>query len=93
MFNLAAMPTLNIKLFAVLRERLGRDRESLDYEGPLTVARLLELLRARHPDQARVLDQCKVAVNRVFAPADHEIRPDDEVALIPPIAGGSRCTG
>lgn len=82
------MATVTIKLFAVLRERLGRDAEALDYEGTLTVARLLELMRARHPEHTRVLDQCKVAVNRVFSAPDHEIAPGDEVALIPPIAGG-----
>ena len=83
------MPSVTIKLFAVLRERLGRDAEPLEFDGALTVAGLLDAMRARHPDQARVLDQCKVAVNRVFCPADHVIQPGDEVALIPPIAGGS----
>lgn len=83
------MPSVHIKLFAVLRERLGRDSEPLEFDGTLTVARLLDLMRARHPEHARVLDQCKVAVNRVFCPADHAIAPGDEVALIPPIAGGA----
>jgi molybdopterin converting factor small subunit len=30
----------------------------------------------------------RIAVNRKFAPADQRIGPDDEVALIPPVAGG-----
>ena len=83
---------VTVKLFAVLRERLQRDTEDLEVDGPLTAAGLLDAMRARHPAHARVFDQCRVAVNRVFCAADHAIRPGDEVALIPPIAGGSRCT-
>lgn len=82
------MPRIDVKLFAVLRERIGRDVEPVDFEGPLTAGRVLDLLRARHPDHARVLDQCRVAVNRVFVGADQPVAPGDEVALIPPIAGG-----
>lgn len=29
-----------------------------------------------------------VAVNRVYAPKDRVLAPDDEVALLPPVAGG-----
>jgi molybdopterin converting factor subunit 1 len=86
------MPRLEVKLFAVLRERIGRDVEPVDVDGPLTAGGLLDLLRARYPDHARVFDQCRVAVNRTFINKDHAIAPGDEVALIPPIAGGSRCT-
>lgn len=82
------MASVTVKLFAVLRERLGHDSVLLEFDGSLTVASLLARMRAEHPAQVRVLDQCKVAVNRVFCPPDHPIQPGDEVALIPPIAGG-----
>ena len=82
------MPTVTVKLFAVLRERLQRDSEELEVAGPLTAAALLDRMRVLHPEHARVFDQCRVAVNRVFCAADHAIAPGDEVALIPPIAGG-----
>ena len=86
------MPRVDVKLFAVLRERIGRDVEAVEFDGDLTAGRLLDLLRQRYPDHARVFDQCRVAVNRTFCNADQPIESGDEVALIPPIAGGSGCT-
>lgn len=82
------MPTIQVKLFAVLRERIGLETEDVPFEGALTAGGLLDLLRQRHPDHARVFDQCRVAVNRTFCPLSHPIAEGDEVALIPPIAGG-----
>ena len=82
------MANITIRLFAVLAERLGRDTEAVDTAEPLTVARLMDLLKSRHPDQARIIDQCRVAVNREFRSADHPITATDEVAIIPPISGG-----
>ena len=30
----------------------------------------------------------RVAVNQDYVPGDHPVRPDDEVALFPPVTGG-----
>ena len=82
------MPTITVRLFAVLAERIGRDTEALSTDSSLTVAGLLDLLKARHPEQARVIDQCRVAVNREFKASTDPVAPGDEVAIIPPISGG-----
>ena len=82
------MATVQVKLFAVLRERLGAETHALEFEGALTAAGLLDRMRDRWPEHARVFDQCRVAVNRVFVAGEHPIAAGDEVALIPPIAGG-----
>jgi molybdopterin converting factor subunit 1 len=79
---------LEIKLFAVVRDRLGRDTERLEIDGPLTAGDVLSLLTTRHPDLAPVLGQCRVAVNRVFVASSAPVAEGDEVALIPPVAGG-----
>ena len=51
-----------------------------------TVADLVTRLRDGHP--AELPPRPLVAVNREYATYDQVIEPGDEVALIPPVAGG-----
>jgi molybdopterin synthase catalytic subunit len=72
-----------------LRERLGRSEESVALPTPSTVADLLDTLASREPFVARARGRFQVAVNRHIVLSSHELAEDDEVALIPPVAGGS----
>lgn len=81
------MATLTVRFFAVLKERIGHECETLEISGTITVPRLVEMLKERFPDQAPVIDRCRVAVNQELSMGD--VAPGDEVALIPPISGGS----
>ena len=74
--------------FAVLRERAGRDRDTLDLPSGATVAALLEQLGVRHPALAGLEGRIQVAVNRQMVPRTHLLAAGDEVALIPPVSGG-----
>ena len=80
---------IRILYFAVLRERLQRDRESLDLPGTPTIGDAVAEIAARHPEVASLLPQAQTAVNRSVAPASHALHDDDELALLPPVAGGS----
>ncbi len=78
------MVTVRVRLFAMLRERAGRDSVELEL-----------------PDGARVSDAlaaladvtmgitCVLAVNRDYADPDLVLTQGDELALIPPVSGGS----
>ncbi len=79
-----------MKLFAVLRERAGRDALALDLDEPATVGDALAAL-ARHDGLAEVLARVPVvmAVNRDYADDDRSLHEGDELALIPPVSGGS----
>jgi molybdopterin synthase catalytic subunit len=81
---------VEVRLFAVCRERAGRDRLTVELgaEGA-TVARLLEAVEAAEPALASVLPAVRVAVNHTFVKPDAPVRAGDEVALIPPVSGGS----
>jgi len=83
---------VTVRLFAGLRERAGRDTVELFLEEPLTVFHLLERLSALLPDAAdlRRNHRVLVAVNRESAEDDTLVRDGDEVALMPPFAGGGR---
>lgn len=81
---------LDVKLFAVCRERAGKERVSVKVEGARpTVATLLEALAQAEPGLAPVLPACRVALNQAFARPDQEISSSDEIAIIPPVSGGS----
>ncbi len=75
--------------FAVLRERFGRDSEQVELREPATVADLLAWVRERQPAFPPLERRVQVAVNRQVVPVSHGLADGDEVALIPPVSGGS----
>ncbi len=79
---------LVVKLFAVLRDRFGTESVSVALPAPATAGELLARIAAEHPDHARQLSVCRVAVNHRFALAGDAVSAGDEVALIPPVSGG-----
>ena len=80
---------IRVLYFAILRERLGRDQEILDLTGTPTIGDAVAEIAARHPEVERLLPQAQTAVNRSMATASHALRDDDELALLPPVAGGA----
>lgn len=80
---------IGVLYFAVFRERLKRDEEQLELAEGATVAQAIDALAARHPDIAKLRGRFRVAVNQDFADDHHVLRDRDELALIPPVAGGA----
>jgi MoaE-MoaD fusion protein len=73
---------VTVKLFAGLRERAGWRERELD-----GVARVADVWPAL--DLGTEPDGLLYAVNKEYAPREHELADGDEVALIPPVSGGS----
>lgn len=82
--------TVRVRLFAVLRERAGRDSVEIELAEEATVADALAALSGL-PSLAESLERLPVrmAVNRAYASAETHLAPGDELALIPPISGGA----
>lgn len=80
---------LQIRLFATLKDRAGRDTIEVSLDEPTTVKTLLAALTAVYPQLAPLLPTALVAVNKAFASQDTPIHSDDEIALFPPVSGGS----
>jgi sulfur-carrier protein len=80
--------TVRILYFAVVRERLKHDAELIDVAEGTTIEALLDELVRRYPQFATLRPACKVAVNQELAAGDRILHDGDEVALIPPVAGG-----
>lgn len=75
--------------FAVFREKLGRDGEELELPAGATVAAAIDALAARHAPIAKLRGRFRVAVNQDFSDDARVLVDGDELALIPPVAGGS----
>ncbi len=81
---------IEIRLFATLKDRAGSDRIRVGLPAdPTTVAMLLEAVGADYPALAPALRSALVAVNRAFAGAETPVGAGDEVAIFPPVSGGS----
>lgn len=80
---------ISVLYFAVFRERLGRSDDSLELPAGATVGDAIAALAARHAPVAQLRGRFRVAVNQDMVGDDHPLADGDEVALIPPVAGGS----
>ncbi|MCW3024449.1 MAG: molybdopterin converting factor, subunit 1 [Conexibacter sp.] len=78
---------ISVRLFAGLRERAGADHVDVDLPEDASVGDLLAAMTST-PVGSLQAGQCVVAINRTYATARQRVRPDDEVALIPPVSGG-----
>jgi molybdopterin synthase catalytic subunit len=78
-----------VKLFAMLKERAGRDEIALDFTAG-SVSDLLRQVSQKHPALAEFLspDRIMISVNHEFVKKDAQVKDGDEVALMPPFSGG-----
>ena len=81
---------VRIRLFAQLRERAGADSIEAVLDDGATVADALRQL-SHGPPLGELLARLPVrmAVNRELASADTALHAGDELALLPPVSGGS----
>lgn len=79
--------TVTVLLFASYADAVGRSSLELDLESGATVHDVIEQIRGLG-DAAQLPPVPMVAVNEQYASRDRELREGDEVALIPPVAGG-----
>lgn len=79
---------ITVRLFASQREAMGRS--SLDAELPegATAQDAFARLSAAHPQLAALAGSVAFAVNREHAPPEAPLHDGDELALLPPVAGG-----
>ena len=79
--------SVTVLLFASYADALGASSLSVNLPAGATVADLLDDVR-RRPGAAALPPHPLVAVNQRYATSTRPVRAGDEVALIPPVAGG-----
>jgi molybdopterin converting factor subunit 1 len=78
---------VRVLLFASYAEAFGTPEIRVDLPRGSTVGDLVERVRAAHGGD-RLPTAPLVAVNQCYARGDTPVSDDDEVAIIPPVAGG-----
>ena len=81
------MSTVTVQLFAAYAEMLGSTAIKIPLAPGSTVSDLIDGIRSL-PGASSLPASPRVAVNRTFAGAAHVVDSGDEIALIPPVAGG-----
>ncbi len=82
-----AAPVIRVQVFARYAELLGADHFDLPAEDITTVADVLSRIRTL-PGGSGIGESTLVAVNLKQAPPGRRVAPGDEVAILPPLAGG-----
>ncbi|HEY6843391.1 MAG TPA: molybdopterin converting factor subunit 1 [Thermoanaerobaculia bacterium] len=74
--------------FAVLRDIVGRSEEVVELPEGTRAIEIWSRLRDKHAQLARYERPPMTAVNEEYVDASSALRDGDEVAFIPPVAGG-----
>jgi molybdopterin converting factor subunit 1 len=80
---------IEVHYFAAARELVGMSNEPLALVRPLTAMDLVRHLAQRHPRLAPYVNRMRVAINGEIVGDAAPVKDGDEVALLPPVAGGS----
>jgi molybdopterin converting factor subunit 1 len=80
---------LHVRLFARARDLAGADTLRVELPDGATVSDLSRRLTADYPALAGLLQRCAIAVDGDFADDACILAENAEVAVLPPVSGGS----
>jgi molybdopterin converting factor subunit 1 len=79
---------VHLRLFASLREAVGREALELDLPEGATAEEAWRRLAEEHPDVAPWRKSLAAAVNRAYTRFDTRLEDGDELVFLPPVSGG-----
>lgn len=80
------MISINVKYFGMIGETANRDKEIIHINESVTIEELKSVILQKHP-KLKKLD-FQIAKNFTIAGKDEKVNDNDEIALLPPFAGG-----
>jgi molybdopterin synthase catalytic subunit len=80
---------VKILFFGILKEMLSSETQTLEIPQDATVAAVLAHYHAQLSGHPKLFSTLAVAVNQNYAKPNTLLREGDEVALLPPVSGGS----
>ena len=84
--------TVKVLFFGAARDTVGQTEVDLSLKGNSTAASAFAQVLETFPDLRRFGRSLLFAVNQEYAPTDREISEGDELAVFPPVSGGSSGT-
>lgn len=81
---------VRVLFFGAARDAVGRAEATLSLLPPTNAASAFEQVVTAFPSLRRFGRSLLFAVNEEYAAADHEVRTGDELAVFPPVSGGSK---
>lgn len=84
------MIAVQMRYFAFVREQLGKSKETIELPDGSTVSQALDAALAGAPRLLNARAALMVMVNQSYQPNEHVLSNGDEVAIIPPVSGGSQ---
>src|ERR1700730_3941731 len=80
---------VRVLFFGMLKDLAGKSSDWLDLRGGAFVREVLSHYASQSPGLKEAMAALAVAVNQEYAGRDSALKSDDEVALLPPVSGGS----
>jgi molybdopterin converting factor subunit 1 len=80
---------VRVLFFGMLKDRMGKSSDSLELPDGASIRDLLAHYETEVPGLKESLPALAVAVNQVYASPEAKLKAGDEVALLPPVSGGS----
>jgi len=79
-----------VLFFATIREKTGVRETMIDFDGDATILDIKMILLAKYPSLKLSMDSVIVAMNHEYAFDEYLVVNDAEIALFPPVSGGSK---
>ncbi len=83
---------VRVLFFGILKDRMGKSSDLLELPDGASIRDLLAHYETEVPRLKESLPALAVAVNQVYASPEAKLKAGDEVALLPPVSGGSNET-
>lgn len=88
-----ALMQVRILFFGILKDLAGRASDFITVPEGATLADVLQHYETRIPELKGLLPSLAMSVNQEYTDPDMTLHANDEVALLPPVSGGSQSLG
>jgi len=79
---------VRVLFFGMLKDLTGRESESLSLTEPATLNDVVRHYEERVPGLKALLPAIALSINQEYAGLQSQLRPGDEIAMLPPVSGG-----
>ncbi|HTS56683.1 MAG TPA: molybdenum cofactor biosynthesis protein MoaE [Terriglobales bacterium] len=81
---------VRVLFFGVLKDLVGQAEDSLSLPERAILRDVLSYYEERIPELKALSSSIAMSINQQYAPPESKLEPQDEVALLPPVSGGSQ---